>query len=289
MYVEQMFVAALEPDPQLAEDDLAARPAVVEWQASLFAAGDPGFDPSFQGLRRLALDEMSWLDHLPRWLEGSDHVFAELVARLPWHQRTVPMYDRLVQEPRLVWWWTEADGASPLPVLDEVRRALSCHYDRHFDSIGCNYYRDGADSVAWHGDRMRHTQVDPMVAIVSVGAPRPFLLRPRGGGHSTSFLLGQGDLLVMGGAVQHDWEHTVPKVAAAGPRISITFRHGADAPNTLGGRYVHETRHPSAGAQNRHVPATKSARGPGRLEPGETGRRERRLATTRRDTEGPPS
>ena len=86
--------------------------------------------------------------------------------------------------------------------------------------------------MAWHGDRMRHEQVDPLVAIVSVGAPRPFLVRPRGGGRSTSFLLGQGDLLVMGGATQHDWEHTVPKVAAAGPRISITYRHGAEPPPT---------------------------------------------------------
>ena len=68
---------------------------------------------------------------------------------------------------------------------------------------------------------------DPVVATVSVGAPRPFRLRPRGGGRSHSFDLGRGDLLVMGGSCQHDWEHTVPKVRAAGPRISITFRHGA--------------------------------------------------------------
>ena len=177
----------------------------------------------------------AWVDHLPRWLDGSDHVFAELVARLPWRQRTVPMYDRMVQEPRLVWWWAqpEGDAAVPLPVLDEVRHALSRVYQRSFDSIGCNYYRTGADSVAWHGDRMRHEQIDPLVAIVSVGAPRPFQLRPRGGGHALSFLLGQGDLLVMGGATQHDWEHSVPKVAAAGPRISITYRHGAESPAAL--------------------------------------------------------
>ena len=93
------------------------------------------------------------------------------MARLPWRQRTVPMYDRLVQEPRLVWWWTAEEGPSPLPLLEDVGRALSRRYGREFDSIGCNYYRTGSDSVAWHGDRMRHTQVDPLVATVSVGAP----------------------------------------------------------------------------------------------------------------------
>ena len=145
-------------------------------------------------------------------------------------------------------------------------------YQRSFDSIGCNYYRTGADSVAWHGDRMRHEQIDPLVAIVSVGAPRPFQLRPRGGGHALSFLLGQGDLLVMGGAIQHDWEHSVPKVAAAGPRISITYRHGAESPAAL--RAV-RSRHPAAGAQNRHRAATGSTNAPGRLSASGADRRER--------------
>jgi hypothetical protein len=139
------------------------------------------------------------------------------------------MYDRLVDEPRLTWWWSEADGGFglPLPVLEEVRTVLSGRYGRHFDSVGLNLYRDGTDSVAWHGDRVRLSQVDPLVVIVSLGAPRPFLIRRRGGGASQAWLLGHGDLFVMGGAVQHDWEHSVPKVANAGPRLSITYRHDA--------------------------------------------------------------
>jgi alkylated DNA repair dioxygenase AlkB len=296
MYGEHAFAheaAAAGPEEAEPSDteagDRTVRPDPVEWQASLFAAGEPGFDPTFQGLRRIALDETSWLDHLPRWLDGSDHVFAELVARLPWRQRTVPMYDRLVQEPRMVWWWTAEDGPSPLPLLEEIGRALSRHYGREFDSIGCNYYRTGTDSVAWHGDRMRHTQVDPLVAIVSVGAPRPFLLRPRGGGHSMSYLLGQGDLLVMGGAVQHDWEHTVPKIAVAGPRISITYRHGAGSPTAARGRVVDRTHHPSAGAQNRHLAATGSEHRPGRLEPRGADRQPARTPVDGPDQEGPPS
>ena len=108
MYGERAFVTRFVPDPDLVGEpvpDQEVAECAVEWQASLFGGGDPGFDPTFAGLRRLELDATSWIDHLPRWLDGSDHVFAELVARLPWRQRTVPMYDRMVHEPRLVWWW----------------------------------------------------------------------------------------------------------------------------------------------------------------------------------------
>ena len=136
------------------------------------------------------------------------------------------MYERRLPEPRLTWWWTTAGGPEPLPVLAEARGALSDRYGEAFDSIGCNLYRHGADSVAWHGDRHRHTVVNPIVAIVSVGAPRPLRLRRRGGGRAMSFDLGRGDLFVMGGACQHEWEHSVPKVRQAEPRLSITFRHG---------------------------------------------------------------
>ncbi len=204
------------------------------WQASLFGLADPTIDPTFAGIERIHLDDTSWIDHLPLWLSGADLVFGELVARLPWRQRDVVMYDRVLPEPRLTAWWSEADDATePLPVLADIRRALSERYARHFDSIACNYYRDGNDSVAWHGDTVRKVYVDPLVVIVSVGSPRPFHLRPRGGGHSRSFELGLGDLLVMGGACQHDWEHSVPKVRHAGPRLSITFRHGdADRPRS---------------------------------------------------------
>jgi alkylated DNA repair dioxygenase AlkB len=197
------------------------------WQASLFGSQAPSVDGAFTGLDRTWLDEDSWVDYLPRWLLGSDDVFAELVARVAWRQRRVHMYDRMVDEPRLTWWWSEQEGPGdlPLPVVAAMGTALDRRYDVHFDSVGFNFYRDGRDSVAWHRDRVSKTQADPVVGIVSVGAPRPFLLRPFGGGHSRPFLLGQGDLFVLGGAIQHQWEHTVPKVAATGPRISIMFRH----------------------------------------------------------------
>jgi alkylated DNA repair dioxygenase AlkB len=173
------------------------------------------------------LDDESWIDFLPGWMLGADLVFGELVARLPWRQREVTMYERVLPEPRLTAWWTDVAGApEPLPVLGEARAALSRYYTRPFDTIGFNLYRDGRDSVAWHGDRERALHDDPVVAIVSVGAPRAFLVRPRGGGPSQGWHVGRGDLLVMGGRCQHDWEHCVPKVTGpTGPRLSIMFRH----------------------------------------------------------------
>jgi alkylated DNA repair dioxygenase AlkB len=89
-----------------------------------------------------------------------------------------------------------------------------------------NLYRDGRDSVAWHRDRIAKEIEDPIVVLVSLGEPRRFLVRPHGGGRSRAFRLGRGDLLVTGGRFQREWEHSVPKVAKAGPRISIAFRHG---------------------------------------------------------------
>jgi alkylated DNA repair dioxygenase AlkB len=197
-------------------------------EVSLFGVAEPAFDPELPAVTRVALDARSWVDHAPGWLSGADSLFDEVLAAVTFTQRRgIPMYDDLVDEPRLTAWW-HADGGAPEPVevLADIRRALAERYARPFDSIGFNLYRDGADSVAWHGDRHRHRVTDPVVAILSVGAPRPLRLRPRGGGASRAWSLGDGDLFVMGGSCQHDWEHCVPKVRrAVGPRLSITFRH----------------------------------------------------------------
>lgn len=236
---------------------------VISWQGSLFGHDDPSFVDGLPGVQRHWLADGCWVDHLPGWLAGSDTVFAELVARLPWRQRRVPMYGRMLDEPRLSAWWSAAgDDPPPLPVLAGVGVALSERYDVGFDSIGFNFYRDGADSVAWHTDRNGRGVPETTIAIVSVGAPRPFLLRPIGGGRSLPFLLGQGDLLVMGGETQHHFEHTVPKVAAAGPRLSITYRHHSEPPADLF-RPV-DTRsvraHP-ASARDRHLGRARDAHG----------------------------
>jgi alkylated DNA repair dioxygenase AlkB len=198
-------------------------------QTSLFDGGEPEVDRGFAGLQRLTLDERSWVDSAPGWLHGSDELFAELLRTGRFTQRTVRMWERSVPEPRLTAGWsTEVAGDDvPMP-LREIAAALSERYDIGFDRIWVNLYRDGRDSVAWHGDRNRHTHTNPVVATVSLGARRRFLLRPRGGRTALELRPGHGDLVVMGGACQHEWEHTVPKEAhAVGPRMSITLRHSA--------------------------------------------------------------
>ncbi len=146
------------------------------------------------------------------------------------------MYDRRVLEPRLTSPWSLASGVPLEPaILEDLRLALSDRYGVLFDSAGFNLYRDGRDSVAWHSDRIEKQIVDPVIALVSLGEPRRFLLRPRGGGSSIPFRLGRGDLLVTGGTTNRTWQHAVPKVAAAGPRISVAYRHGLD-PRAYGSR-----------------------------------------------------
>ena len=198
----------------------------LTWQANLFGFDTPEPDVSFTQCVRTELGGDAWLDHAPAWLAGSDTLFAELVEIAPWRQRTRHMYENIVDEPRLTAWWGAKEGDLSLPrVVVEIRELLSERYGVRFDSVGCNLYRDGADSVAWHGDSVRKVMAEPIVAILSLGEPRKLRLRPRRGGTSRTYKLGSGDLFVMGGTCQHTWEHCVPKARSAGPRMSVTLRH----------------------------------------------------------------
>jgi alkylated DNA repair dioxygenase AlkB len=135
------------------------------------------------------------------------------------------MYDRDVIEPRMTARWELASGEPLEPeVLERMRVVLGLRYGVVFDSLGFNFYRDGRDSVAWHKDKIRREIADPVVPLVSLGEPRKLHFRPLGGGASRAFPVGHGDLLVSGGKTQRTWEHAVPKVARAGPRIGVAFR-----------------------------------------------------------------
>ena len=199
----------------------------MDFQSTLFeppAATALGFT----GLDRRELSGGAWVDVVRTWLPQADDVFAALVKDVPWRAERRQMYDRVVDVPRLVHTYM-IDEPLPHPVLTAAREALSEHYLpellERFRTAGCCYYRDGRDSVAWHGDTIgRGSTHDTMVAIVSVGDPRRLQLRPRGGGESISVEMGHGDLVVMGGSCQRTWEHSVPKTAHAGPRISVQFR-----------------------------------------------------------------
>ena len=199
----------------------------LAWQPSLLGSDDVDIDRSFTQLTRIDLDGQSWLDLAPGWVTGADQLFQELVETAGWQQRTRRMYDKVVVEPRLTAYWHASVGEPLEPAtLESMRQVLSERYGVGFDSVGLNLYRDGRDSVAWHRDRIAKEIPDPLVVLVSLGQARRFLVRRHGGGQSRAFMLGGGDLLVTGGRFQREWEHSVPKVAAARPRISIAFRHG---------------------------------------------------------------
>jgi alkylated DNA repair dioxygenase AlkB len=201
----------------------------LAWQGSLFeATGLPHVDRDFAGLVRHDLDETAWVDHVPGWLHGADEVFGWLLDDAPWEATEQELYGTVVATPRLIARWPCGPGEAALPpILEEVRSALVARYARPFDSVLANLYRDGRDSVAWHGDRIARIVADPLVAIVSLGHPRRFLLRPRGGPTRLRLEPRHGDLLVMGGTSQRRWQHSIPKVAVAGPRISVTLRHSS--------------------------------------------------------------
>ena len=215
--------------------------SVAVQESLLDLADDPA--PGAVRPERVRLAHGAWVDVQRGWLTGSGALFARLAERVPWRAERRRMYDRTVDVPRLLCFYGE-DAGLPDPVLAACRDRLSDYYEAElrepFRTAGLCLYRDGRDSVAWHGDTIgRGSTEDTMVAILSLGTARPLLLRPRasvgtsaasgsnggGGGGTLRYSLGHGDLLVMGGSCQRTWEHAVPKsTRATGPRISVQFR-----------------------------------------------------------------
>jgi len=244
-----MSVQASLFDPSLFDD--APRPGLL--------LDEPPAVGPLNGVVRHELARGAWVDLLPGWLSGGE-LLERLLEDVPWHAERRPMYDRVVDVPRLLCHYAEGEPL-PHPALEAVRDALNARYEPELGeplvSAGLCLYRDGADSVAWHGDTIgRGRTTDTVVAIVSLGSPREFLLRPRGGGAVARAIAGaelpgprvqerttdarprpvtasgtirhtlhHGDLVVMGGSCQRTWEHAVPKTArSVGPRVSIQFR-----------------------------------------------------------------
>jgi alkylated DNA repair dioxygenase AlkB len=205
----------------------------LDVQGSLLDQGcEPEVGPLGTAVQRTQLSRGAWIDLRRGWLTGADVLFERLSEVVPWRGERRHMYDRIVDVPRLLCFY-DADQPLPDPVLEQARQALNQHYGAElgedFVSAGLCLYRDGRDSVAWHGDRIgRGRTEDTMVAILSLGTPRALALRPRGGGQAIRHELGHGDLIVMGGSCQRTWEHAIPKTARpVGPRISVQFRpHG---------------------------------------------------------------
>jgi alkylated DNA repair dioxygenase AlkB len=199
------------------------------FQASLLDVGEGFGLADLDTMERTTLADGAWIDLLPGWVRGADALFERLAAAVPWRAERRIMYDRVVAVPRLVSYHGEGE---PLPdaALGEARLALDARYRAELgeplSTAGLCLYRDGMDSVAWHGDTSGRRVRQTVVAIVSLGSPRLFLLRPLAThGPALRYLVGHGDLLVMGGTCQRTWQHAIPKSAkATGPRISVQFR-----------------------------------------------------------------
>jgi alkylated DNA repair dioxygenase AlkB len=201
----------------------------VAFQGSLLdLSQDTSLRELSSSVRRTPLARGAWLDLVPGWVAGADALFERLTAVVQWRAERRQMYDQVVDVPRLLSFYDEGQ-ALPDPALEEARLALNAYYcprlGEPLRTAGLCLYRDGRDSVAWHGDTSGRQVRETIVAIVSLGTPRALLLRPRGGGPTLRHDVGHGDLLVMGGTCQRTWQHAIPKTArVTGPRISVQFR-----------------------------------------------------------------
>ena|ERR1700733_2195385 len=203
-------------------------------QLGFFGIGEASINRSSRS-ELTELGQGAWVEVRRGWLLGADTLCEELVGSVPWRHNRRVMYERIVDEPRLTRWYGPSDDL-PSPALVLVGEQLAQLHNVTFVGPGLNYYRDGRDSVAFHADRELRYLDNTIVAIVTLGAARPFLVRPQGGGRSRDFRPGSGDLLVMGGTCQKFFEHAVPKVAASGPRVSVSWRW-ADGPWSRRPRY----------------------------------------------------
>jgi alkylated DNA repair dioxygenase AlkB len=191
-------------------------------QTSLLGHGAPSFDDGFRGLSRRELTDGAWFDYMRGFLQGHETLFDDLARTTTWRTVREQMYDKTVEVPRLVASLPE-DGPGH-PLIARIQSSLTARYGEPFARVSLALYRDGRDSVAWHGDRVARKMTTALVATVSLGQPRKLLLRPYGGGESVGLTLGWGDLFVMGGTCQRTWQHSVPKAAHAGPRMAVMFR-----------------------------------------------------------------
>jgi alkylated DNA repair dioxygenase AlkB len=205
---------------------------------------------------RLWLDDGSWVDVARGWLAGHEAVYDELVAQDRWSQGRIFRYDRWIDEPRLS--SSHTPGATPPhPVLIEAQKVLRRRYRVPLGGFALGWYRDERDSQAFHRDTDLRWLDDTLVALLSLGAQRPWLLRPRANryaheapdrGATHDIAPSGGDLHVMGGATQAGWEHSVPKVARrVGGRISVQWRWTSRRGRPFQGAPFRAPRHYSRG------------------------------------------
>lgn len=189
-------------------------------------------------MRQVDLGEGAFLDLYEDWLPDPARVLAALSAEVPWEARSIRVFGRTVLQPRLVAWLGDPDAVytysgvrhEPSPLTPEVaalRARLVDALNLPFNGVLCNLYRDGRDAMGMHSDSEPELGPDPVVASLSLGAVRRFVLRPRRGGArgGLDLALPSGSLLVMRGSTQRLYRHGIPRTRApVGPRVNLTFR-----------------------------------------------------------------
>ena len=182
-------------------------------------------------VERLQLDDRSWVDVVRGLVPNADQAHDDLAGGT-WEQGRVFRYERWVDDPRLSSWQA---GDARHPALREVEAWISARYGVRFDGVALARYRNGRDSVAFHRDRELRWLDDTVIGVLTMGARRPFLVRPLTGRRAEyddddmrgvlDLRPASGDLLVMGGRCQAAWLHAVPKVATrCRSRISAQWR-----------------------------------------------------------------
>jgi alkylated DNA repair dioxygenase AlkB len=168
------------------------------------------------------LDDDSWITHIHGLVIGDDQLMRQLSTLRGWEQRRRWMYDRVVDEPRLTHEYRDLTTAPAFLVA--LANTFSDYCRVRYDGLWMNWYRDNRDSTSWHADRPANTPATAIVPVLSLGATRHFLIRPYGGGPSTAFTPAGGDVLIMRGRCQRDWQHSIPKQQKpAKSRMSLNF------------------------------------------------------------------
>lgn len=184
-----------------------------------------------RGMERIELSDGAYLEYEPNWLPDADHVFAALMREVPWEARAIRIFGREVMQPRLVAWIGDPDAVytysgtrhDPLPWTPTLATLNQRLHAFAFNSVLCNLYRNGRDSMGMHRDAEPELGPDPIVASVSLGATRRFQLRRDDEEHELA--LTSGSLLIMRGTTQRYYRHGVPKEPKVDqPRINLTFR-----------------------------------------------------------------
>jgi alkylated DNA repair dioxygenase AlkB len=186
--------------------------------------------------RRLTMDGADVVYHpAPDLGDSPDALFAALRAEIPWEQRAIRIQGREIAQPRLTAWlgtvryrYSGIDHAPrPLtPVLEAIRQRLELITGATYNSVLCNLYRTGRDSIGMHADDERELGLRPTIASVSLGSTRTFDFRRKDKtGRPVHVPLEHGSLIVMSGDTQRNWLHGISKVSdAVGERINLTFR-----------------------------------------------------------------